>query len=65
MSQASASSYPVQVALNLSPEGSLSPDAAGVETEALKTGHVLDAQGERLLRATPTPRYLVTLHCPL
>lgn len=58
MSQASAPLCPEQVALNLSPEGSLSPDAAGVETETLKAGHVLDAQGERLLKATPTPWYL-------
>lgn len=50
MSQASAPSYPVQVALNLCPEGSLSPDASGVETEALEAGHVFDAQGERLLK---------------
>lgn len=65
MSQASAPSYPVQVALNLSPEGSLSPDTSGDETKALKAGCVLDTQGERLRKATPTPRYLGTLHCLL
>lgn len=65
MSQASASSYPVQVALNLSPEGNLSPNVVGVENEALKAGHILDTQGERPLKAPPPSRSLGILHCLL